>query len=168
MKILLNNHFQHSFTAFFSASLILFSVFSVSCSQKEIFSEFHSFPKSEWNQGEIARFEVDVTDISLHYDIFLEIRNRNDYPFRNIWLFIDYQTPNGNLRSDTLHTELADIYGKWYGTGISLYTYSFPYELNRQYSDTGKYVYSIRQGMRENPLNGISDIGLRVLRKTDQ
>jgi gliding motility-associated lipoprotein GldH len=160
MKIRLNNYFRLVFG-------ILLSVFVINCSNQELFSEFHSFPKSEWDKSEMVRFEVDVTDDSPRYDVSLEIRNNNNYPFRNLWLFIDFQTPTGSLRSDTLQVELADMYGKWYGKGISLYAYSFPYELNVQYPDTGKYVYTIRHGIRENPLKGISDIGLRVSRKTD-
>jgi gliding motility-associated lipoprotein GldH len=139
-----------------------------SCSEEELFSEFHSFPDSEWEQQDIIRFQVPVQDTISRYEVFLEIRNNNDYPFRNIWMFIDYQNPQGDVRHDTLHAELADIYGKWYGKGISLYTYTFPYSLNTQYPDTGTYVYTIRQGMRKNPLPGISDIGLRVSKKTDQ
>jgi gliding motility-associated lipoprotein GldH len=140
-------------------------VFFLSCSQKEVFYEFHSFPLAEWNQQESVRFEIPVHDNSIPYDVFIEIRNNNNYSFRNLWLFVDYKNPNGRLRSDTVYVELADIYGKWYGKGISLFDYSFPYELNVQYPDTGKYIYTIRQGMRENPLKGISDIGLKVSRK---
>jgi gliding motility-associated lipoprotein GldH len=132
------------------------------CSEEETFSEFRSFPNAEWDKQEAIRFEVPIHDISTPYNVLLELRNNNNYPFRNIWLFIDYKTPSGSMRSDTLTTDLADIYGKWYGTGMSLYSYSFPYQVNVQYADTGIYVYTIRQGMRENVLKGISDIGLTV------
>lgn len=132
------------------------------CSQNEIFSEFRSFPKAEWDKQEAIRFEVPIHDTESTYDVLIELRNNNHYPFRNIWLFIDYKTPGGSMRSDTLCTDLADVYGKWYGNGLSLYAYSFPYQVQVQYPDTGTYVYTIRQGMRENVLKGISDIGLRI------
>ncbi|GHT41905.1 gliding motility lipoprotein GldH [Bacteroidia bacterium] len=140
--------------------LFLFSA----CSEEETFSEFHSFRNAEWDKQEAIRFEVPIHDISTSYNVLLELRNNNSYPFRNIWLFIDYKTPSGSMRSDTLCTDLADVYGKWYGTGMSLYAYSFPYQVNVQYPDTGIYVYAIRQGMRENVLKGISDIGLTVVK----
>ncbi|MDR0681209.1 MAG: gliding motility lipoprotein GldH [Dysgonamonadaceae bacterium] len=139
-----------------------------SCSKKEVFYEFRSFPQAEWDQQEVVRFEVPVHDNSILYDVFLEIRNNNNYSFRNLWLFVDYESFDRQLRSDTVYVELADIYGKWYGKGISIYNYSFPYELNVQYSDTGRCVYTVRQGMRENPLKGISDIGLKISKKSDQ
>ncbi len=115
MKILPNDNFHLAFAKFLMVNLILFSTFTMGCSNKEIFSEFHSFPQSEWDQQKKVQFEVLVTDTSLRYDVSLAIRNNDNYPFRNLFLFIDYQMPNGHLRSDTLHTELADIYGKCFG-----------------------------------------------------
>jgi gliding motility-associated lipoprotein GldH len=140
----------------------------ISCTQKqEVFYEFHSFPKARWDQREAIRFEVPVRDISQVYNVSIELRNSNEYLYKNIWLFVDYQTPEGKVRSDTLATDLADEYGRWYGRGISLYSCSFPYEQNVQYPDTGVYVYTIRQGMREDPLEGLSDVGLRISKKSE-
>jgi gliding motility-associated lipoprotein GldH len=153
---------------YFKTGCLGLFVFLFSCSQKEVFYEFRSFPQAKWDQQEVARFEVSIHDNSIPYDVFLEIRNDNNYSFRNLWLFVDYENPNRQLRSDTVYVELADIYGKWYGRGISLYDYSFPYELNVQYPDTGRCVYTVRQGMRENPLRGISDVGLKILKKSGQ
>ncbi|MCC8146359.1 MAG: gliding motility lipoprotein GldH [Bacteroidales bacterium] len=152
----------------FRRTILLFLVILASCSEKEIFSEYRSISQAEWDKNDILEFEVYIKDTEALYDVFLELRNNNDYSFRNIWLFIDYQTPSGEIRSDTLNADLADIYGKWYGKGISLYTYTFPYGLNVQYKDTGNYTYTIRQGMRENPLKGISDVGLRVSKQGNQ
>ncbi|MDR0541074.1 MAG: gliding motility lipoprotein GldH [Dysgonamonadaceae bacterium] len=147
-----------------SALLCVFGLLSA-CSQPEVFSEFHSFPYSEWDKKEAIRFEVPVYDISASYDVIIALRNNNAYPFRNIWLFIEYKTPGGSMRADTLCTDLADVYGKWYGKGISLYACSFPYQLNVQYPDTGIYTYTIRQGMRADVLEGVSDIGLQISKK---
>lgn len=101
------------------------------------------------------------------FDVSLEIRNNNDYPFRNIWLFVDFQAPGGDVRTDTVGVDLADVYGKWHGSGISLYSLSIPYEKAVRFPQKGAYTYSIRQGMRENPLKGISDIGLKISKKVD-
>jgi gliding motility-associated lipoprotein GldH len=138
------------------------------CSGKEIFSEFHSFPHSSWLRGEVVNFEVPVSDSIQPYDVFLEIRNTDDYPFRNLWLFVDITAPNGELREDTINIELADIYGKWYGKGVSLYIHSVAYDENIHYPFSGNYTYSVRQGMREEVLKGISDIGLTISKHAHQ
>ncbi|MDR2056974.1 MAG: gliding motility lipoprotein GldH [Dysgonamonadaceae bacterium] len=139
--------------------------FGVTCAREEIFSEFHSFREAEWVRNEKVHFEIEINDNTPNYEVLLEIRNNNNYPFQNIWLFIDITTPAGQQRTDTVNIELADVYGKWYGRGISLYTYSVPFEQNVRYPLPGIYTYSIRQGMREEVLKGISDIGLTVKNK---
>jgi len=137
----------------------------ISCSHNEIFFEYRSFENSVWNRDNPAVFQVNIEDNSLPYNISLELRNNNSYPFSNIWLFIDYKTSDGVSRRDTVSAELADVYGKWHGNGLSLYNLSIPYETSFLYPDTGTYTYSISQGMRENTLKGISDIGLKVSKK---
>lgn len=139
-------------------------VFLTACSPDEIFSGFHSFPESRWPRSGKAAFEVEITDNALRYDVRLEIRNSNSYPFRNLWLFVDVTTPDRAQRMDTVNVELADVYGKWYGSGMSLYTRSFLFEEAIQYPMPGIYTYSVRQGMRAEVLEGIADIGLTVVK----
>ena len=147
--------------------IVLLLFLTTACTSKEVFSEFHPIYGAVWERDEKAIFEVAIPDGLQRYDVLLEIRNNNDYSFRNLWLFVDITAPDGKQRRDTVNVELADVYGKWYGKGLSLYSYSFPYESNIQYPDTGIFTYSITQGMRTESLNGISDIGLSVLKKTD-
>ena len=148
--------------------LICISIFlgTVSCSHKEIFFNYHSFTDAEWYRDIPAVFNVTIDDNSQPYDITVELRNNVNYPFSNIWLFVDYKTPDRNSRIDTISADLADAYGKWCGKGLSLYNLTIPYKTSVLFPDTGTYIYSIRQGMRENPLKGISDIGLKVSKKT--
>jgi gliding motility-associated lipoprotein GldH len=152
---------------FFYRCLIFIPVFFLcfACSHEEIFFEYHSFDNAQWKREQPAVFNVNIEDISLPYQVFVMLRNNDNYPFGNIWLFIDCETPEGNTRTDTLGSDLADVYGKWLGKGLSLYNLSIPYETSVVFPDTGVYIYSIRQGMRENPLNGISDLGLKVSKK---
>ena len=140
----------------------------ISCTHKEIFFTYHSFASSEWSRDNPAVFNVKIDDNFQAYNLSVEIRNSDDYPFSNIWLFIDCNAPDGKQRTDTIGADLADIYGKWYGKGLSLYNLSIPYETSFLFPDTGTYIYSIRQGMREDPLRGISDIGLKVSKKSDE
>jgi len=145
--------------------LILMVLGIISCSPKEVFFEYHSFANDKWNRNDTAVFNVEITEKSQAYDVSIELRNNDAYPFSNIWLFVDYKLPNGKIRTDTVTADLADIYGKWYGKGMSLYNLSIPYETAVLFPDTGTYTYSIRQGMRDDPLKGISDIGLKVSKK---
>jgi gliding motility-associated lipoprotein GldH len=139
----------------------------IACSHEEIFFEFHSIKNAHWDREDAAVFEVNIENTANRYDISLEVRSDDDYSFRNIWLFVDLKTPGGSVRTDTINADLADIYGKWYGKGLSLHTLSIPYETQFGFPSSGTYTYTVRQGMRENPLKGISDIGLKISKKSD-
>lgn len=151
-----------------TSSISLFLLFAVSCSHNEIFFEYHSFKEEGWDRKDAAVYRVNIDNTADLFDVSLEIRNNSDYLFRNIWLFVDFQAPEGNVRTDTVGVDLADVYGKWYGKGISFYSLTVPYETSVRFPVKGTYTYSVRQGMRENPLTGISDIGLRISKKIDQ
>jgi gliding motility-associated lipoprotein GldH len=147
--------------------LLLVLLASGSCSPKEAFFNFHSIKNASWERNDIATFEVNITDSIYPYEVFVEIRSNEDYAYSNIWLFVDFKTPGGSIRTDTISMDLADVYGKWYGSGINLHSLSAPYEKSIRFPYTGTYTYVIRHGMRDNPLKGISDIGLKILKKTD-
>jgi gliding motility-associated lipoprotein GldH len=141
---------------------ILF-LFLTACTFEETYFAFQSVPDSQWDKQEELRFEVPITDISTPYKITLELRNNDKYAYRNLCVLVDCQIPDGGLwLSDSVNVKLANKTGKWYGKGIALYEYSTPYRSNVQYPDTGTYIYTIRHGMKENLLNGISDVGLRI------
>ena len=154
------------FISTYSTGLLF--LFLVSCSNSEIFFEYHSFKKEGWDRKDATVFHINIDNTRDLFDIALEIRNNNDYHFRNIWLFVDSQIPGSNVRTDTVRVDLADIYGKWRGNGISLYSLTIPYRTAIHFPKEGTYTYSIRQGMSENPLKGISDIGLKISKKSDE
>jgi len=143
--------------AFTVISFLLF----LACTPSTTFSEFHSFPQTMWDKNEPIRFTVPINDTTQRYDFFIQVRNNNQYPFSNLWLFVDVKMPDGTVRSDTINITLADVYGKWLGKGISLYTYSH-FHKNIQFPNTGDYIFTIRQGMRSDIITGISEVGIRL------
>lgn len=146
---------------FFALSLLCI----VSCADKEVYYRFQSFHESDWHKDSLIHFEVPVVDsLSLH-DVYVEIRNNNRYPYRNLWLFVDFELPSGDIRRDTMECILADDYGKWYGKGLSLFDLTIPYDESVRYPHTGNYKYTLRQAMRDDVLHGISDIGVKIVRK---
>ncbi|MDR1763264.1 MAG: gliding motility lipoprotein GldH [Dysgonamonadaceae bacterium] len=145
-----------------AACCLIIGLLLVSCSQKEIFFEFRAFDDARWARQDTAVFLPVIADCSKTYDVTVEVRNDNNYPFQNIWLFIDRKSPSGEIRSDTITADLADVYGRWYGKGLTLHCLKIPLKTGETFSEPGIYEYRIRQGMRENPLRGISDLGLKI------
>jgi gliding motility-associated lipoprotein GldH len=138
------------------------------CSGNEAYNQFRSIPDEAWEKDLPYDFEVTVTDTIDSYDVFLQVRNSNSYAYRNLWLFVQFATPDGQIRNDTINCELADAFGKWHGKGYHLFSLNLPYEQQIRFPASGVYSYAIRHGMRTDRLQGISDIGLRVVKHTNQ
>lgn len=141
---------------------LILATLCTACSHREAFYRFHSMAESVWHKDSVIRFEVAVHDtVSLH-DVFVELRNTEQYPYKNIWLFISVQKPSGEVRRDTLECQLADDFGKWYGKGLSLYEVSIPCGSDVVFPQSGSYIYTVTQAMRDDLLQGISDVGLKI------
>lgn len=134
----------------------------LSCKYEVLYDQYQIIENTVWNKDKEYYFTFYVEDIDRPYDITLEIRNNNQYPYQNLWLFCSEERPVGALKRDTLECILADDYGKWYGQGISLFHLSIPLKTNYYFTHKGQYTFSFRQGMRNDQLKGIQELGLKV------
>lgn len=141
---------------------LFFCLFLFSCEDAAVYESYVSIG-DKWEKEEEYYFTFTIPDTSIPYEVTLDIRNNNLYPYQNLWLFRQEEQPSGQIRRDTMECMLADDYGKWYGKGISLYQMSFPLHTRYFFPDTGTYTFSFRQGMRNDNLPGIQEIGLRII-----
>ena len=139
------------------ASFLFFS-----CEKTALYEQYQAIDNTLWEKNKEYYFTFQVEDISIPYNLFLEVRNNNLYPYQNLWVFCSEELPVGPLKRDTVECMLADDYGKWYGHGISLYQSSFPIRSQYKFPYAGQYTFSFRQGMRDNGLKGIQEIGFRI------
>lgn len=145
-----------------TACIIMLLLFG-SCNINEIFDDTHSFSDDTWNFAEIIEFEFAVPDTARPYNLYLQLRNTEEYSYSNIWLFLETHAPNGNVLKDTLEIMLADNSGNWLGKGIgSINVMQIPYKQNVYFINRGIFTISIQHAMRDSVLNGIMDIGFRL------
>lgn len=133
-----------------------------SCENPALYDRYQSIEQDTWEKDKVYHFTFQIEDTSVPYDLTLEVRNNNLYPYQNLWLFCTEETAIGLLKRDTIECMLADEFGKWYGKGISLYQSSFPIRSAYYFPHAGQYTFSFRQGMRNDRLQGIREIGFRV------
>ncbi|HRR62823.1 MAG TPA: gliding motility lipoprotein GldH, partial [Paludibacteraceae bacterium] len=74
------------------------------------------------------------------------------------------QPPHSTLPiKDTIECYLADIHGKWLGSGVgNVFEMPVLYKQNECFKQSGTYTFQIIQGMRNEVLPGISNVGLKV------
>ncbi|MDD4515203.1 gliding motility lipoprotein GldH [Massilibacteroides sp.] len=145
-----------------TALLLFIGTVFFACQYDVLYDQYQIIENTVWGKDKEYYFTFMVKDITVPYDLTLEIRNNNQYPYQNLWLFSSEERPVGTIKRDTIECMLADEFGKWYGKGISLFQLSIPLKTNYYFTHEGQYTFSFRQGMRNDQLKGIQELGFRV------
>ena len=140
----------------------------VSCDKKRVFDEYHSVGKS-WHQDSIVRFDLPKFDTTKHYNMYLNVRDNNNYPFSNLFLIVSLEQPGGLTTVDTLEYQMAAPDGTLLGEGFTdVKNSKLVYKENATFKD-GAYKVHIRQAARQTGkvagverLEGITEVGFRV------
>lgn len=150
--------------------VLLFGVFS--CDSNRVYDAYQSVPK-QWNKDSVIEFSVEAPDTTNNYNLFINLRNNNDYKFSNIFLIAELSYPNGKVKTDTLEYVMANPDGTFLGTGFSDVKESKLWYKGHEepfmFTETGDYSVKLQHAMRENGkekgivnLQGILDIGFRI------
>ena len=139
-------------------------VISFSCKKPAFFEKYQTID-NPWDKNKEYFFTCEIDEIDASYNLSLQIRNNNLYPYQNLWLFFAEEQPGGQVLRDTIECVLADGYGKWAGSGISIYHLNIPIRSGYTFPQQGQYTFAIRQGMRDEQLKGIEQIGVRIEKK---
>lgn len=151
--------------------VLLFSVFLLmSCDAKREYDSYVAIPNSSWSKENKVAFEFDITDTISKKNVFINIRNNNDYEFSNLYLITNLKFPDGQEIVDTLQYEMADKSGKFLGTGFAETKESkLFYKENKVFPTSGTYKVEISQAMRKSGavngienLDGITEVGFRI------
>ncbi|MCX6280881.1 MAG: gliding motility lipoprotein GldH [Bacteroidetes bacterium] len=136
---------------------------SVSCNTNRFYRETHRIPDGNWDTKDKVSFSVNIPDTSKRFSFYIDIRNDVDYPFANIFMFLDTRFPDGRIARDTVECQLADYDGRWLGTGSgSIKQNRFLFQKGVKFKQKGQYTFSFEQAMRTSELKGIRDVGLEI------
>ncbi len=134
-----------------------------SCTSNEVYFKYQTISESGWNKDSVCKFEFTIENAALPYNMYVNTRNRGEYPYQNLWLFIRQTSPDSVVTNDTIEFYLADEFGKWLGNGIgSAFNMPVLYRQNFKFPQKGIYRFEIQHGMRDSLLVGINDVGIKV------
>ena len=147
---------------------ILFIV--TACDSNRVFDKYVSLEQNTWSQETSINFDFQITDTISKNNLFINIRNNDEYQYSNLYLITNLIFPDGKKIVDTLQYEMADKNGKFLGSGVSEIKESKLFlKENRVFPASGNYQISISQAMRKNGnvdgiklLKGITDVGFRI------
>lgn len=150
--------------------LLVFVVITLfSCDDNRVFDEYKSIDNG-WNKDSIVSFEFDVKNVSQKHNLYVNIRNNNDYKYSNLFLIVSMESPNGFTKVDTLQYQMANPDGTLLGDGFTdVKDNKLFYKENFKFPNTGKYKIKVQQAVRktgkivgDKKLEGISAVGFRL------
>ncbi len=150
--------------------LLVFLTLLVSCDSKQIFDEYRTLESGEWEINTPITYQFTVKDTLANKNLFLNIRNNNDYEFNNLFLITKMNFPDGNNIIDTLEYDMADKTGNFLGEGFSeIKENKLFYKEHILFPAKGDYSLEVFQAMRKNgevegiqKLKGIIGVGFRI------
>lgn len=144
--------------------LLLFalSLMLGSCKHQTIYNDFYEMPIDGWHQDSVLYYTINAQDSVPYYDMLIVLRHTAQYPYQNLWLFVDEYAGDMLVHQDTIEAMLADDYGRWLGAGFNRYELSLLYDEHHCFVPSGEHTFCIRQGMRTEWLQGITEVGLIV------
>ena len=150
--------------------LVVFLLLFAACNSNLIFSEFQANSGGTWSQDDVKEFIFTQEDTISRFNLFINIRNDNQYPFSNLFVITDLNFPDGTVVRDTLEYEMALPSGEWLGKGYgSLKENKLWYKENIVFPLKGVYTLKVAHAMRQNgtvegvtDLEGIPDVGFQI------
>lgn len=122
-----------------------------------------SVPDNSWAYAKSIKTAVTIKDIGQSYQVYFKLRHTSAYRYSNLYVLL-YLKGNGLNKHTRYQFKLANLNGEWRGKGSGdIYSYTFPLLTDYRFEKPGKYEIEIEQNMRDNPLIGISDVGITMV-----
>lgn len=142
-----------------------------SCDSNLVYDEYRSIDGA-WDKNDTVEFRISPPDTLNGYNLFVNLRNTNDYKYNNLFLIVEMNYPNGKIKKDTLEYRMATPEGELLGSGFSdIKENKLWYQQDAIFNESGEYVIKINHAMREvgavsgvEKLDGIIDVGFRIER----
>lgn len=143
----------------FVSCLLLFS-----CTTIDLYEKDATIPGFKWKSTFIPEFTFTIKDTTAPYQLFLVLRHNERYAYNNIWINLYSQPPGDSFHKAPFELPLATK-EKWLASGMDdIYEHRIRLT-DPQFLKAGVYRFKVEQIMREDPLENVMDVGLRVEKK---
>ncbi len=135
-----------------------------------VYDQYKPIENFQWYSEKSIEFIVSNQDTIFKNNVFINIRNNKNYEFSSLFLIAKIEFPSGFQVVDTLEYEMTDAKGNWLGSGFAnLKENKLFYKEQVVFSEKGDFKFNIQHATRsvndiegKNPLQGITDVGLRI------
>lgn len=150
-----------------SILVLLIALVLCSCDKTRVFDEYKSVG-SAWHKDSVVTFDLPQLDSTQRYNMFINVRDNDNYKYNNLFLIVALELPNGFTKIDTLEYQMAEPDGTLLGNGFTdIKESKLFYKEAVRFRST--YKVNIKQAVRETgkitgvqELDGITEVGLRI------
>jgi gliding motility-associated lipoprotein GldH len=147
----------------------LFTLVLASCKKIDLYEQVVAIPDHSWKSSFKPSFRFTIQDTTVPYNVFLILRHDEKYEFNNIWLRLNTGSGKDTTGSSVQYElPLANSEG-WLSTNAMDDLYEHRIQLTPKdqnfYFRNGEYQFTIEQIMRQDPLNHVLNVGLRIEKK---
>ena len=151
-----------------SILFIVMLLLVISCDKKRVFDQYKTVGTA-WNKDSVVTFELPKLDSKKFYNLYVNVRDNDDYPFNNLFLIVSLEQPNHRVKVDTLEYQMTNPDGTLLGDGFSDIKESKLFYKKVSFTQKGSYKIHITHATRQTgkiqgvtSLPGISDVGFRI------
>lgn len=140
-------------------------LFFIACTKIDVFEKNVAIKNHSWESTVKPTVSFNIEDTASLYNIYLVIRHADAYNYNNIWLNIIRIGPDTTYKQQA-DIQLADNNRGWLGTGMDD-IYEHRVRLTGepvQFKKPGNYSFTLQHIMREDPLQHVLNVGVRVER----
>ena len=120
-----------------------------------------------WTRDWKPEFRFSIEDSLSEFNSFIDIRHTGEYPYSNLYVFLDLYKGDVHLNRDTIECPLASPDGKWLGKGLGFihedrFDAHVLYRFRKRFPGAGDYTMKLEQAMRRETLEGVLDVGISI------
>lgn len=143
---------------------------TVSCTTVDLYEKSVTIPGHSWKTSYRPSFTFTIKDTASAYQLFLIFRHTDKYNFNNVYINLYTKQPGqDSTQSARFDLQLATNEKGWLANGMDdIYEHRIaltPAGQNFYFKKAGDYTFNIEQIMREDPLNNVLNVGLRIEKK---
>ena len=148
------------FLLFVSCALYL-----ASCTTIDLYEKDVAVPGHRWKSDFKPSFTFTIKDTTKPYQFYLVLRHTEKYNYTNIYINLYVQPPGkDSTQKIQQDLQLANNEG-WLGSGMDD-IYEHRIQIGQpQPLKAGTFRFTVEQIMREDPLEHVLDVGLRIEKK---
>ena len=137
----------------------------ISCTSIDLYEKTVAIPGHKWQNSFKPAFNFTIKDSTVPYQVYLILRHDEKYHFNNIYVNLYVLAP-GSDSAQKLQVPLTLATNDgWLGSGMDdIYEHRMPLG-DKQTLKAGTYQFTVEQIMREDPLENVLNVGIRIEKK---